>query len=465
MTPLLTPSFIALIPKTARLLLAVFFFGGSALAGTIEGDQASMEPDLKSRLDILFFSGFESAPWSSVWAMAWGPEPPAQGNLVAGSGALSGSSLRVKYPQGTIGSGGGLQFLTDFSRFPTEPQESLYLRYYIRFEPGFDFVKGGKLPGLAGGAANTGGHKPNGTDGWSARVMWRGDGKIVQYVYHPDQPGDYGEDFDWNYGGCPRFFKPGQWQCLETYVRMNSPGKKDGVIRSWLDGEPALEVMNLRFRDTSSLKIDKMVFDTFFGGGDPSWATPRDQFAFFDNFVMAKNYIGPDQEAPRKTEAAASPPASGDKGKGSVLFDADSKAWESGGWSDGKYDFNSGGQNHTAGGKRCAWIALPDKAWGGAQFTGPQTDPKDFRTIAMWVMPTGCDVEYRVRFELAGTQTGVEKTVTAGPRHGWQVNQWNKVELPILDFRMAGLFDRVVLTSNSAKAVSPFYVDDIVLCK
>ena len=50
-----------------------------------------------------------------------------------------------------------------------------------------DFVKGGKLPGLFGGEGNTGGGIPTGMDGFSARMMWRGSGRVVQYVYYPDQ--------------------------------------------------------------------------------------------------------------------------------------------------------------------------------------------------------------------------------------------------------------------------------------
>ena len=443
--------------------LFLFWMVLPAAAFPFWGDKKGVEPGLKSRPDILFFGGFESDPWTNAWGMAWGPDPSAHGKITTDPNAFDGHSLQVLYPQGTIGGEGGFQFLTDFSKFPIEPKESLYFRYYVRFEPGFDFVKGGKLPGLAGGAANTGGHKPNGTDGWSARVMWRGDGKIVQYVYHPDQSGEYGEDFDWNKGGCPRFFTPGKWQCLETYVKMNSPGKKDGVIRSWLDGEPALEVTHLRFRDTPSLKIDKMYFDTFFGGGDPSWATPRDQTAQFDNFVMAKNYIGPDQNISPKGEPTATASSEDGETKGLVLFDGDHPAWETSGWSDGKYDFKSPTQNHTVGGKGSAWIRLPEGAWGGAQFAGPENRANDFKTISMWVFPTGCDVEYRVRFELNGSQTGIEKIVTAGPRHGWRVNQWNRVELSLAEFLMPGSFNRLVLTSNSAKAVSSFYVDDIGL--
>ena len=439
-----------------------------------EGDQMGAEPGLKSRADLLFFGGFESEPWTSTWGMAWGPDPSEHGRLITGSDAFEGHSLQVTYPKDTIGSQGGFEFLTDFSKLSIEPQESLYLRYYVRFEPGFDFVKGGKLPGLAGGTANTGGHKPDGTDGWSARVMWRGDGKIVQYDYHPDQAGEFGEDFDWNYGGCPRFFIPGKWQCLETYVKMNSPGKKDGIIRSWLDGEQALEVTNLRFRDTTSLKIDKMYFDTFFGGGDPSWATPQNQSAQFDNFVMAKNYIGP--VVGRKlieNQDAAGPVSAVAHGRKAILVFRGGwdRNWFVTHWDDGTYNLDAKvpnpGLNGSAGemsfGDHSVFVQFLEGKWGGVQFSGKSLLAKDFKSIRMAVLPTGCDVEFRIRFELKGSQVGVEKVMTPGPRHGWKVSQWNQVELSLSDFQVPDSFDRIVINSNSPKAVSPFYVDDIAL--
>jgi hypothetical protein len=452
-----------ILNKAAGLALAAFIVSGP-VHPAVFGDTTALEPGLKTRADILFFGGFEANPWPSTWGLAWGPEPASQGTLDPGPAAFEGHSLRVKYPEGTFSSGGGLQSLTDFSKFPIAPQESLYLRYYLRFDPGFDFVKGGKLPGLAGGKGNTGGHKPSGTDGWSARVMWRADGKIVQYVYHPDQPGEYGEDFDWNFGGCPRFFVPGRWYCLETYVKMNTPGRKDGVIVSWLDGDKALEVKGLRFRDVPSIRIDKLYFETFFGGGDPSWATPRDQYALFDNFVMAKNYIGP--EAGRKAEAIPSTvisPVLSQRSTGLLVFDGEHDAWASGNWSHGRYDLHSALQNHTPGGRQSVSVELPNGEWGAVQFAGPVQKSSDYKNISMWVYPTGCDVEFRIRFELNGTQVGIEKPITPGPRHGWQVGQWNRVEVPLSEFQVPGSFDRIVLNSNSPKAVSLFYLDDILL--
>lgn len=443
-------------------LATLFCLAGPAFSAPA-GDAGFLESGLKSRGDVLFFGGFEAQPWPSVWGMDWGPEPAANSSVVSGSETLDGHSLRVKYSQGSF-SGGACQFLSDFSKLSIPVQESLYLRYYVRFDPGFDFVKGGKLPGLAGGAGNTGGHKPNGKDGWSARVMWRADGKIVQYVYYPDQPGVYGEDFAWDYGGCPRYFKPGKWHCVETFVQMNTPGKKDGIIRSWLDGDKALEITGLRFRDIPEIKIDKLEFETFFGGGDSSWATPRDQFSMFDNLVIAKSYIGPEKDLAAKTQ---SPTASATQEKaetsGTIIFDGDHPDWETSSWSEGTYDFRSKAQNHTPGGSQSVYVALPNNGWGAVQFSGPPLKPSNDRAISFWVYPTGCDVEFRVRLEYQGAQVGMEKTVTGA--RGWDVNQWNHVQLDLADFKIPDQFNKIVITSNSPKAVSPFYVDDLVLEK
>jgi hypothetical protein len=164
--------------------------------------------------------------------------------------------------------------------------DDLYCSYYVRFEPDFGFVKGGKLPGLAGGAGNTGGRKPNGTDGWSARMMWLARGEVVQYVYHVDQPGDYGQNFHWDRGG-QRFFRPGAWHRVEHRIAINTPGERDGIVQGWFDGALALDRRNVRFRDVNAFAIDLFAFSTFFGGSDETWAPVKDEHVSFDDFVVA----------------------------------------------------------------------------------------------------------------------------------------------------------------------------------
>lgn|GEM_PF-623921 len=199
--------------------------------------------------------------------------------------------LRVSFPQGGVGPGnGGAQWMVDFAPFRGRTFERLYVSYRVRFRPGFDFVQGGKLPGLVGGAANTGGDRPNGSDGWSGRMMWRREGAAVQYLYHPDQPGTYGEDLDWTVAGAGGF-TAGEWITVEHLIVMNTPGQRDGLVRGWYNGVPALERTGLRFRDVGSFAIDGFFFSTFFGGSGPEWAPTRDEYIDFDDFVFSDQPI------------------------------------------------------------------------------------------------------------------------------------------------------------------------------
>ncbi len=189
-------------------------------------------------------------------------------------------ALRVRYPKGAVGpSAGGAQWLCPLGA----SYEALTLSYELRFAEGFDFMLGGKLPGLAGGSANTGGDKPNGSDGFSARMMWRPGGAVVQYVYHPDQSGVWGDDLPWD-AGSPRVFRAGVWHSVRHELVLNTPGRRDGVLRGFFDGERALERRGLRFRDVSSLTLDHFYFSTFFGGNTEEWGPRRDEHVDFASF-------------------------------------------------------------------------------------------------------------------------------------------------------------------------------------
>jgi hypothetical protein len=58
------------------------------------------------------------------------------------------------------------------------------------------------------------------------------------------------------------------------------------VIRVWFEGKLVVEARSLRFRDVPTLKIDGIFFDLFFGGSDPSWATPKDTYVEFADFSV-----------------------------------------------------------------------------------------------------------------------------------------------------------------------------------
>ena len=87
----------------------------------------------------------------------------------------------------------------------------------------------GPTVGLAGG-----GRPVDGTDGWSARGLFEGQKDcrtpIGFYCYHMDMKGIYGSDWVWDRDRLG-FLENNRWYCIEQYVKLNTPGQPDGVLR------------------------------------------------------------------------------------------------------------------------------------------------------------------------------------------------------------------------------------------
>lgn len=192
----------------------------------------------------------------------------------------SAKVLEVTYPKGSIDpaataapvGGAGFVYPSPAALF------SGCLAYEVGFEANFDFAKGGKLPGLYGGDAPSGGADTN--RGFSTRYMWRTGGAGEVYAYVPDKTGEYGESISpgaW-------FSVPGQWQRLEQEVVVNHLGSHDGILRVWVDDGLVVNRTDMVYRVNDSVLVAGLMFSTFFGGHDASWASPKTQVASFRNF-------------------------------------------------------------------------------------------------------------------------------------------------------------------------------------
>ncbi len=200
--------------------------------------------------------------------------------IVADAEAVGGKCLRIAYPAGSVGPGqGGGQF-----RVKLPPREEYYLAYRLKFEDGFDFRRGGKLPGLCGGRANTGGNRPTG-DGWSARYMWGRDGRMTVYLYHMGQRTQYGDGI-----ALGVQLEPGRWYQLVQRIRVNTPERRDGQLQVWLDGREVLDRSDIRYRNVPGAMVDVFYFSTFHGGSSADWGPQRDSFARFDAFVIGTTF-------------------------------------------------------------------------------------------------------------------------------------------------------------------------------
>lgn len=251
--------------------------------------------------EVVFFTDFESETWADEWTVA---APQEMIDTVAADPTrkfepLQGKALRSKLAEGSTTA---LNTLLKFAQLTGAEPEAIYFRYYLRLGDDWNqTVQGGKMPGISGtyGVAGWGGRKSDGRNGWSARGAFHqtippgnplaGLHPIGTYCYHADMQGSYGNHWLWK-TGYRGFLENNRWYCVEQYLKLNTPGEKDGILRAWIDGRPAFEKTDIRFRLVDRLKIEQIWMNVYHGGTIPS---PCDQHLFIDNVVVAKRYIGP----------------------------------------------------------------------------------------------------------------------------------------------------------------------------
>jgi len=224
--------------------------------------------------------------------------------------------LRVQYNKGRIHPTNGFQSLAALPKNnrPVEdvnnPQE-VTLVYSVKFENGFEWVIGGKLPGLAGGLARAGGQNIgnyNMKNGFTARFMWHmletaSGSKVpsmLSYIYHPGRAGTNGQ---FVYGSGPYMstekptlsfidhsndalfqFKTNKWYKIRQTIKANRPYKSDGTMKVWINDKLASSFGNMKFIADGmheKYSVDRFLFSTFYGGGGPEYAPKIDTHALF----------------------------------------------------------------------------------------------------------------------------------------------------------------------------------------
>jgi hypothetical protein len=240
-------------------------------------------------------------------------------NRIGGIGGIEPDSLRfyTKLKAGTFGGGNGLSSRIYFTSLGEAAVTEAYLRYYVQFPLNLSTQnKGGKLPGLgsAGSFDASGGSLPNGTDGWSMRLMWRGGDTYQQSILGPcinlyaypyliaSEVEKISAPYDWEgaFGGYVPLKNTLENQTntasdwfpvalgiphkIEQRVRLNTPGIANGVFEVWVNDVKLFSRWNIMYRtvDNVATMIGSIFLHAFRGGNDSAWATDRDETILLD---------------------------------------------------------------------------------------------------------------------------------------------------------------------------------------
>jgi hypothetical protein len=178
------------------------------------------------------------------------------------------------------------------------PAQEAFLEYEMLVPETFNWVKGGKLPGLYWGQYGASGGKHS-DDGGSVRLMWRAGGGSEAYVYFPS---DVVWDTKIAEAAAPYIrnkkhgdslwrgtlkFKKNEWNKIRLYLRLNTVGKDDGVLKLRING---VELSHDRFifRTKPDMNISGLMFSCFFGGSTKEWAAQKDEQLAFRNISFRR---------------------------------------------------------------------------------------------------------------------------------------------------------------------------------
>ncbi|CAO3590532.1 unnamed protein product [Absidia cylindrospora] len=224
---------------------------------------------------------------------------------ISSNNSSSSQALRVLYgmgsyaPTGTksnLGSVGGTEFFSQ--PFGNASYDSVLLRYDLAFDNSFQWVQGGKLPGVFGGEPGSGcsgGNAASGSNCFSVRLMWRQNGAGEAYAYIPNAKDvcqqqktvtcndQYGTSFS---RGVINF-QQNKWTTMEMYIKVNNASASDGVLKVWQDGNVIVNQNQVQYRTSNAIAASSLFFSTFFGGGDPSYATQVDTYTYYKNIEFS----------------------------------------------------------------------------------------------------------------------------------------------------------------------------------
>lgn len=210
---------------------------------------------------------------------------------VGGTGEIV---IEVGYPEGSYSGGkkGGVSSLPLGVFGHKKPQRAM-VSYDIAFERGFDFVKGGKLPGLFGGENSehcSGGQHSSAC--FNLRLMWRSEGMGEVYAYIPTYSSFCDDtsttlchsEFGTSLNRGSFNLTKGSWQTVTEVAMLNSrTDRANGVLAIYLDDWEMFWRDDIVFRVNDTVKFSLFTFSTFFGGSSEDYASKGGR-AYFKNF-------------------------------------------------------------------------------------------------------------------------------------------------------------------------------------
>jgi len=81
-----------------------------------------------------------------------------------------------------------------------------------------------------------------------------------------------------------------RWICAEFMLKHNTPGQPDGEQAFWIDGHLLGHWCGINWREIESLRANALTLESYV---TDRWTKNPTNTVYFDNVVIAREYIGP----------------------------------------------------------------------------------------------------------------------------------------------------------------------------
>jgi hypothetical protein len=209
------------------------------------------------------------------------------------------------FAQGERGNASGAAIFAN--PFGLLPADGIRMSYEVFFPDTWDWVIAGKLPGVSLGTA-AGQHASGGQwkdDAGSFRVMWQkpvGTTALIKGYAYLALPGGVARGMDpqgpnaraamedddrtgysvWYRKNPGMTATKGQWNAIDFTVKLNTPGRADGVLSMTVNGVTR-SINDMVWRSSVKVRIVDMYFVSIFGGNDKKFAVKYPTHALFRN--------------------------------------------------------------------------------------------------------------------------------------------------------------------------------------
>jgi hypothetical protein len=318
--------------------------------------------------------------------------------------------------------------------------ETMYARFYVKFHDQTGYIhhfvtlvadrtptpwpKGGAGETPPGDAKFSTGIEPTGRWGkFPPPGVWN------FYTYWHEMKTKWGSVFN----GKQEPIQPGRWYCVEVMLKANSsPEKDDGVQAFWVDGELYGRFDGFRWRTTDKLKINSFWL-LYYNTDQPARHNKdprpesRVQEVWFDDIVIATEYIGPVHGRPRGGKKKATPSKSALLTRG-LLIDEPTKSVFSQRFEQGPGTFDGGEAADGGVDSSRAYSFAPKGVWIWDSFSTPVSEST---TIRCKLKPL-CDVRtVTVLIWSKKREDNCRYTIS-----GFKEGQWREVEFRAIEARV-----------------------------